>query len=89
MNYLHYEFDLTQGEALQVTLDKKANVELLDGPNFERYQTGQPHRYYGGSALVSPVTLVPPHAGHWHVVIDLGGFPGTVRASVNVLTLAH
>jgi hypothetical protein len=68
-----------------VTLDNKANVRLLDDANFSRYQRGEQHRYHGGYAQVSPVRLKPPHAGHWHVVIDFGGLAGKVRASVAVV----
>jgi hypothetical protein len=30
---------------------------------------------------VSPVDLRPPRRDHWHLVIDLGGFMGTILAS--------
>lgn len=86
MNYLHYEFDLKQDEAVQITLDKSANVKLLDASNYQRYQAGQPYHYFGGFAESTLVTLRPPHAGHWHVVVDLGGYAGTVRASGSVLS---
>ena len=86
MNYLHYEFDAGPEDVLQVTLDKQANVRLLDNSNFQQYRTGQPHHYYGGLANESPVELRPPSQGHWHVVVDLGGYPGTVRASVQQLS---
>jgi hypothetical protein len=68
-----------------VILDNEANVRLLDGINFQKYRSGQEHKYYGGLAKVSPVNLKPPYGGHWHVVIDLGGYGGTVRAAVQVL----
>lgn len=84
MNYLHYDFQLGPEDVVEVTLDKQANVRLLDDANYARYQRGQTHNYHGGLAQVSPVRLKPPHAGHWHVVIDLGGFAGNVRASVKV-----
>ncbi len=82
MNFLHYDLQLSQGEAVEVTLDKQANVRLLDDINYSNYKRGQHHTYYGGLAKVSPVHLRPPHAGHWHLVIDLGGYAGTVNASV-------
>lgn len=84
MNYLHYEFELEQGDVVEVTLDKQANVRLMDDNNFALYKRGQRHEYFGGLAKQSPVSLVAPSAGHWHVAIDLGGFAGTVRASVVV-----
>jgi hypothetical protein len=82
MNYLKYEFDAGPEDAIQVQLDKPANVRLMDRENFQKYQSGQQHKYYGGHATSSPVRLRPPHAGHWYVVVDLGGYVGTVRASV-------
>jgi hypothetical protein len=85
MNFLHYEFDLSQGEVVEVTLDKQANVRLLDNANFALFQNGQQHRYYGGLAKTSPIRLAAPHGGHWHVVVDLGGYAGTVRASARAL----
>jgi len=85
MNFLHYEVDAGPSNTIQVTLENPANVRLLDGTNFQKYTSGEQHRYFGGLADASPINLRPPHAGHWHVVIDLGGYSGTVRASVQVL----
>lgn len=84
MNYLHYDLQLGDRDMVVVTLDKRANVQLLDDGNFSNYQRGQSFRYYGGLAKESPVRLRPPHAGHWHLTVDLGGYAGTVRASVNI-----
>jgi len=85
MNYLHYELELTPGDVVEVTLDKQANVRLLDEMNFSNYKRGERHTYFGGLANESPVRLPAPHSGHWHLVIDLGGYSGTVRASVRTL----
>ncbi len=80
-NYLHYEVEAGSDDTIQVTLDNPANVKLLDDDNYEKYRTGQQYRYHGGFAEVSPVNLPVPHPGHWHIIVDLGGYPGTVRAS--------
>ncbi len=85
MNYLHYDLNLLPDESVEVTLDKQANVRLLDDSNYSRYQRGEQHQYYGGLAARSPVCLAPPHAGRWHLVIDLGGHAGTVNASVRTI----
>jgi hypothetical protein len=85
MNYLHYEVDAGPDDVIEVTLDKQANVLLLDGPNYRDYQAGLTYRYHGGFATVSPVLLRPPHPGRWHVVVDLGGYSGSVRASVETI----
>ena len=85
MNYLHYEFNLSSDDVVEVTLDKQANVRLLDATNYTKYRNGAQHNYYGGLAKESPVRMSAPNAGHWHLVIDLGGYSGTVRASAQVL----
>ncbi len=74
------------GEIVEVTLQgSAANVRLMDSSNFQSFRSGRQHRAIGGHATQSPVRLQIPHSGHWHVVIDLGGYRGTVRSSVNVL----
>jgi len=88
MNYLHYEFNLAAGDVVEVVLDNPANVRLMDGANFSRYRSGAQHRYYGGFAKESPVRIPAPQPGHWHLVVDLGGHTGTVRASARVLQVA-
>lgn len=85
MNFLHQEFNLTKSDLVEVTLDGQANVLLMDPSNYKSYREGKTYRYFGGLAKVSPVRLSPPHAGHWHVVVDLGGYAGTVRAGIQVL----
>lgn len=85
MNYLHYELDLGSDELVEVDLDKQANVRLMDEPNFTLYKRGQRHRYFGGLATQSPLHLKAPHPGRWHLVVDLGGFAGQVKAAVKTL----
>ena len=85
MNHLHYDLNLQLGDVVEVTIDKQANVRLLDNANYSQYRSGTQHRYYGGLATKSPVRLSAPNPGHWHLVIDLGGHAGTVRASVRTI----
>jgi hypothetical protein len=85
VNFLHSDLNLGPDEVVIVTLDSQANVLLLDDGNFYNYQHGSNYTYYGGLAKVSPLRLKPPHPGHWHVVIDLGGYSGTVKASVSTI----
>lgn len=85
MNYLHYEFDLGPEDSVEVSLDGQANVRLMDDANYALYQQGQRHRYSGGLAKTSPVQIPAPRPGHWHLVVDLGGYAGTVRANARIL----
>jgi hypothetical protein len=83
MNYGHSEFTAAARSEVKVTLDRQANVLLLDPSNFSSYQAGQPFHYHGGWAKQSPVLLTVPNSGHWHVVVDPQG--GAVRYAVQLL----
>lgn len=85
MKFLDYEVDLGTNDVVEVTLDAQANVKLMDNANFSAYRNGRKHHFYGGLAERSPFRVQAPSAGHWHVVIDRGGYAGQVSASVNVL----
>ncbi len=85
MNYLHYDLHLASNDVVEVTLDHQANVRLLDDANYSRYKRGERHSYYGGLVKTSLIRLAAPRAGHWHLVVDVGGYAGTVRASVKVI----
>ncbi len=88
MKFLHYEFDVRPGDVIEVSLDRAANVQLLDDANYDSYRNGRPYHYHGGHAKQSPVHLTPPQQGHWHVVIDLGGGAGSVRATARLTSEA-
>jgi hypothetical protein len=89
MKYLHSDFQAGPDDLVEVTLDGQANVLLMDSYNFEKYKKSESYRYHGGLAKVSPIRLRPPHQGNWHLVVDLGGYTGTVRAEIRVLQGAN
>ena len=75
-----------RGEGIEVTLSgSAANVRLLDSSNFSAYRNGRNHRYHGGLATRSPVHLAIPHAGHWHIAVDMQGLKGQTKASFRKL----
>jgi Domain of unknown function (DUF1883) len=86
MGHIHYQFDANEGDVIEVTLDRAANVQLLDPANYENYANGREYRYHGGYATTSPVRLDVPRAGRWHVAIDLGGGAGRVRAVARLIS---
>lgn len=80
---IHYDVGhLDTGDAVEVVLDRQANVLLMDGTNFSRYRRGQRYSYHGGKALRSPIRVAAPRAGRWHLVID---GVSRVRASVSTI----
>jgi hypothetical protein len=49
MGHLHDEFDADPEDIIEVTLDRAANVQLLDPDNYENYRNGHGYRYRGGT----------------------------------------
>lgn len=85
MDFLHYDVNTGADDVIVVSLDRQANVLLLDDINFSAYRSGRSFHYRGGWMKQSPVHVPPPHSGRWHVVVDLAGRAGTVKAGVNVI----
>jgi hypothetical protein len=44
MEFLHQEFDLEPDDVVEVSLDSRANVMLLDPSNFSHYEAGHSYR---------------------------------------------
>ncbi len=85
MDFLHYDVNAGGDDVIVVSLDRQANVLLLDDINFSAYRSGRSFRYRGGWQKCSLVRMSPPHAGRWHVVVDLAGRGGTIRSGVKVV----
>jgi hypothetical protein len=84
----HVKYDLGQvkrGSTVVVTLDKQANVLLMDSTNYASYARGRRCNYFGGLMKKSPASIPVPRDGHWFVAVDLGGASGRIRSGVNVL----
>lgn len=87
MQFIHNDLGYRSGgERVQFSLSgNSANCRLMDSSNFNSYRNGHQHRFYGGRATKSPVTLAIPHPGHWYAVVDMQGLGGRVNASFRVL----
>ncbi|MBQ8093717.1 MAG: DUF1883 domain-containing protein [Clostridia bacterium] len=87
MNFSYYDLgQLDAGKVVEVSLTKAANVRLMDSTNYSNYKNGRRHHYYGGYVKQSPYRITVPRSGHWYVTIDLGGYAGSLRHSVRVLS---
>lgn len=87
MKFLHHDLgQVAAGSVVVVALSgTEANVLLLDDLNLGRYRGGRRYQYYGGHFTASPVRLPIPSTGRWNLVVDLGGYVGSVNASVQVI----
>ncbi len=85
MEHVHFELNANAGQVVRIELNQQANVLLLDPLNYMSYCRGDAYRYHDGLQKVSPAFIRVPHAGHWHVAIDLGGGSGYIQASVQIV----
>lgn len=86
MNFSYYDLgQRNKGEIVEVSLSAAANVRLMNSTNYNNYKNGRKHHYYGGYVKTSPFRISIPTSGHWYVTIDLGGYAGKVKHSVNML----
>ena len=85
MKFLHSKARIGPDNCFVVALSSQANVMLLDDCNFRNYRAGRRFEYQGGLVKRSPVRLSPPRLDNWHVVVDLGGYAGSVRANIEVI----
>lgn len=85
MSFLHKRMHLNAGQTVEVSLDKQANVLLMDDLQFQNYRSGSSFNYRGGQAKRSPIRIGVPHTGYWNLTIDLGGASGTIRHSIRIL----
>lgn len=84
MAYGHQKISLNAGDIVRVTLDKQANVLLLDNTNYSRFRSGRECRYFGGLAKQSPTDIVTPSNGDWNLVV-YPGHGGSVNYSTQVI----
>ena len=75
---------IQQGSTVVVTLTRGANVRLMDASNLQSYRSGRQHRYYGGFVTKSPYRIAVPHAGMWHLTVDVVGLRDGTQAGVRV-----
>ena len=82
--FTHYDLGWRhRGDVVQVRLlGSAANVRLMSETDFQRYIGGQRYAFYGGLMDRSPIELVVPVAGTWHVVVDLLGVGGSVQSGL-------
>jgi hypothetical protein len=85
MEHLRYDLgNLKKGSTVVVTLQNRANVQLMTSSEYTNYKAGRRYRYHGGRVTRSPFRITVPSNGHWIVAIDLGGYAGRISASIAV-----
>lgn len=84
MNYLHWKIPGNKGDIVKVKMNEPAFVRLLDPLNFDSYRLGRKFQGEGGWSDQPHAEFSLPYKGTFHLVIDLGGAQGEVRATVDI-----
>lgn len=69
---------------MEVTLSAVNNVRLMTAVNFQRFKELLDFKYVGGVAKKSPIRLVVPEDGHWHLIVDMEGHHGLAESAVKL-----
>ena len=87
MNFLHYQVHAGPENIIKVRIDRRANVWLLDTLHYQKYRLGKTYEGAGGETDPPGREFRVKNRDVWHVVVDLGGTKGTVKAQVDVLRM--
>jgi hypothetical protein len=88
LKFTHYDLKAQRaGVTIEIALSAVANVRLMSDSNFSLYKQAMKHQFVGGVARKSPIRLVIPQAGHWHVVVDMEGHHGQCESSIRVVEM--
>jgi len=85
MQFLHYQVKADPDRIIQVTIDHEASIKLMDTFNFAKYSQGKTPDFQGGIYPASTVEFRVYKNDTWHVVVDLDGKKGEVKASVKLI----
>ncbi|MGL5655375.1 MAG: DUF1883 domain-containing protein [Fusobacteriaceae bacterium] len=87
MKFQYYDLGfLNNDKIIQVSLQgTECNVFLVNSSNFQKYKNGNQYTYYGGHTKSSLVDLGVPNYDHWYLVVDLGGYAGSIKSSVKII----
>lgn len=84
--FTHYDLKPQRaGTAIEVTLSAVNNVRLMNAVNYQRFTERLDFKYVGGVARKSPLRLVIPDNGHWHLIVDMEGHHGLAESSVKMI----
>ena len=84
--FTHYDLKQQRaGTTIEVTLSAVNNVRLMTGTNWLRFNEKLDFKYVGGVAKKSPIRLVVPEDGVWHLLVDAEGHHGLADSSVKMV----
>jgi hypothetical protein len=82
--YLHYQIHVDREQSVQVSLNTRARIFLVDEKNYQRLRARERFRYFGRSQRRDKVVIRPDRSGMWHIVITEADLP-SLSAEVSLL----
>jgi hypothetical protein len=86
MQFIHKRHYLKRGDIVVVNCSHQCTVKLTDDNNFQRFEIGRSHNYYGGHFQFLPARISAPDEGYWNITIDIGDSTATIKHSIQVVT---
>jgi hypothetical protein len=84
--FTHYDLKPQRaGTAIEITLNGVNNVRLMNAVNYQRFTERLDFKFVGGVARKSPIRLVIPENGHWHLIVDMEGHHALAESSVKMV----
>jgi hypothetical protein len=88
MQFLHKREYLNRGDIVLVNCSHRCNIRLMSDMDFQSFQNGRSHHYYGGHYDRLPASISVPEDGWWNVTLDLGDGRASIRHSIQFLKAA-
>jgi hypothetical protein len=85
MQFIHKRHYLKRGDTVVVNCSHQCTVKLTDDNNFQRFEIGRSHNYYGGFFQYLPAKISAPDEGYWNITIDIGGATATITHSIQIV----
>ena len=85
MNYLHYTVKAGPKNIIEITLNERAIVRVLDTLNYYKYSQGKSYNAIFEYRNTPSLRVKVPHKSKWHVIVEHGIFDGVIKAIVDVV----
>ena len=84
MEFIHYQVRVFPHNKITVTVDKQANIKLLNNIMYERYRSGKNVKASLEFLDSGSTSFKVPYKGEWHIIVEHGNYQGEITARVDV-----
>ena len=77
-NFQHVREFLNVGDQAIINCSHACSAMIMDDENLQAFIEGHKFHYYGGLFRALPAYIAAPAAGHWNIVLHMGGQPTAI-----------